>query len=218
VRRSSGKVAGGQLVTELLRGAPRREFSRGEVIFHAGDTGYDVHVVERGHVAIQVTTPFGEVATVTVLGPGELFGEGSLFSDDQRRSATAVALEPVETRAVNRDAFERLRTEDRGVDDFLMCALTTRLRDTTDHLLEALFVGVETRVLRRLLTLAEQYADDEGDQIVLPVNQEDVASMAGTTRPTANRVLRAAEQEGLIALGRARITILDRAGIAKRAH
>jgi CRP/FNR family transcriptional regulator, cyclic AMP receptor protein len=73
-------------------------------------------------------------------------------------------------------------------------------------------------VLRRLLTLAEQYAEDEGDEIVLPVNQEDVASMAGTTRPTANRVLRAAEQEGLIALGRARITILDRAGIAKRAH
>jgi len=218
VRRSSGKVAGGQLVTELLRGAPRREFSRGEIIFHAGDEGTDVHVVERGHVAIQVTTPMGEVATVTVLGPGELFGEGALFSDDERRSATAVALESVETRAVNRDAFERLRTEDRGVDDFLMTALTNRLRDTTDHLLEALFVGVETRVLRRLLTLAEQYADENSDEIVLPVNQEDVASMAGTTRPTANRVLRAAEQEGLIALGRARITIIDRSGIAKRAR
>jgi CRP/FNR family transcriptional regulator, cyclic AMP receptor protein len=176
-----------------------------------------VQVVESGHVAIQVTTPLGEVATVTVLGPGELFGEGALFSDDERRSATAVALEPVETRAVNRDAFERLRTEDRGVDDFLMCALTSRLRDTTDHLLEALFVGVETRVLRRLLTLAEQY-DSDGDDIVLPVSQEEVASMAGTTRPTANRVLRAAEQDGLIALGRARITILDRAAIAKRAH
>jgi CRP/FNR family cyclic AMP-dependent transcriptional regulator len=217
VRRSSGKVAGGQLVTELLRGAPRRQFSRGEVIFHAGDAGYDVQVVESGHVAIQVTTPLGEVATVTVLGPGELLGEGALFSDDERRSATAVALEPVETRAVNRDAFERLRTEDRGVDDFLMCALTSRLRDTTDHLLEALFVGVETRVLRRLLTLAEQY-DGDGADIVLPVCQEEVASMAGTTRPTANRVLRAAEQDGLIALGRARITILDRAAIAKRAH
>jgi CRP/FNR family cyclic AMP-dependent transcriptional regulator len=217
VRRSSGKVAGGQLVTELLRGAPHRNFGRGEVIFHAGDAGYDVHVVESGHVAIQLTTPDGEVATVTVLGPGELFGEGALFSDDERRSATAIALESVETRAVNRDAFETLRTEDRGVDDFLMCALTTRLRDTTDHLLEALFVGVETRVLRRLLTLAEQYADEGGD-IVLPVSQEDVASMAGTTRPTANRVLRGAEQDGLIALGRGRITVLDRTGIEKRAR
>ena len=98
-----------------------------------------------------------------------------------------------------------------------MCALTSRLRDTTDHLLEALFVGVETRVLRRLLTLAEQY-DGDGADIVLPVSQEEVASMAGTTRPTANRVLRAAEQDGLISLGRARITILDRATIAKRAH
>ena len=46
---------------------------------------------------IQVTTPLGEVATVTVLGAGELFGEGALFSDDERRSATALALEPVET-------------------------------------------------------------------------------------------------------------------------
>ena len=76
---------------------------------------------------------------------------------------------------------------------------------------------VETRVLRRLVTLADEFARAE-DRVVLPVNQEDIASMAGTTRPTANRVLRSAEESGLIELRRGRITIVDRTILTRRAR
>jgi CRP/FNR family transcriptional regulator, cyclic AMP receptor protein len=201
----------------MLRGAPRRRFRRGEVIFHADDLGDTVHVIEKGRVAIRVTTPLGNVATVSVLGSGELFGEGALFSDDARRSATAVALEPVETRPLNAAEFARLRATDPRLDDFLMHALTARLRRTTDHLIEALFVPVERRVLHRLVTLADEFAGDN-DHIVLSISQEDLAAMAGTTRPTANRVLRAAERDGLITLSRGHISIVDRAELARRTH
>jgi CRP/FNR family transcriptional regulator, cyclic AMP receptor protein len=138
-----------------------------------------------------------------------------LFSNDARRSATAVALEQVETRPLDAAEFARLRASDQRLNDFLMRALTARLRSTTDHLLEALFVPVETRVLRRLATLAEEFASGDGD-VVLPLSQEDVAAMAGTTRPTANRVLRAAERDGLIALRRGHIAIVDQGALARR--
>jgi CRP/FNR family transcriptional regulator, cyclic AMP receptor protein len=187
------------------------------VIFHADDVGDAVHVIEKGRVAIRVTTPLGNVATVSILGPGELFGEGALFSNDARRSATAVALELVETRALRAAEFARLRASDRHLDDFLMHALTERLRRTTEHLLEALFVPVETRVLRRLISLVEEFASGD-DDVTLPVSQEVVASMAGTTRPTANRVLRAAERDGLIALSRGHIVIVDQQALARRAR
>src|SRR3974390_957496 len=200
----------------MLHGAPRRRFGRGEVIFHEHELGATAHVIERGHVAVRVATELGGIATVSVLGPQEIFGEGALFSDDARRSATVVALEPVVTRWLDVEHFARIRADPR-VQEFLMRAVTARLRSTTDHLLEALFVPVETRVLRRLVTLADEFARAE-DRVVLPVNQEDIASMAGTTRPTANRVLRGAEESGLIELRRGRITIVDRATLTRRAR
>jgi CRP-like cAMP-binding protein len=216
---SGRRAADGDFEPQLLRGAPRLRFRRGEVIFHTNDVGDVVHVIAKGRVAIRVTTPLGNVATVSILGPGELFGEGALFSNDARRSATAVAIEVVETRALDAVEFARLRASDKHLDDFLLHALTERLRRTTDHLLEALFVPVETRVLRRLVTLVEEYATgDDEEEVTLPVSQEDVASMAGTTRPTANRVLRAAERDGLIALGRGQIVIVDRYALARRAR
>ncbi len=212
---NGGRAAHGGFEPPIPSGAPRRRFSRGEVIFHTNDPGDAVHVIAKGRVAIRLTTPLGNVATVCVLGPGELFGEGALFSDDARRSATAVALEQVETRPLDAAEFARLRASDQRLNDFLMRALTARLRSTTDHLLEALFVPVETRVLRRLATLAEEFASGDGD-VVLPLSQEDVAAMAGTTRPTANRVLRAAERDGMIALRRGQIAIVDQGALARR--
>ena len=53
----------------------RRHFARGEVIFHAGDAANSMHVVLSGHVSIQITTRGGDLAILTVLGPGSSFGE-----------------------------------------------------------------------------------------------------------------------------------------------
>ena len=63
----------------VLSSMHRRRFARGEVVFHEGDPGDAIHILDRGHVAIRVSTPMGEVATLTVLSPGEAFGEGALL-------------------------------------------------------------------------------------------------------------------------------------------
>jgi CRP/FNR family cyclic AMP-dependent transcriptional regulator len=74
--------------------------------------------------------------------------------------------------------------------------------------LEALFVDAETRVLRRLLDLTQEYGEGLPGTVI-PLTQEDIATMAGTTRPTTNRALRDAEAAGAIRTARARIEIID---------
>ena len=69
-------------------------------------------------------------------------------------------------------------------------------------------------MLRRLLAVAHQFG--EGGTVVT-LTQDDLASMAGTTRPTANRVLKRAEADGLLRLSRGRIEILDADQLARRA-
>ncbi|MGH8933114.1 MAG: Crp/Fnr family transcriptional regulator [Egibacteraceae bacterium] len=192
----------------VLTAARRRTFSRREVIFHEGDPGDTLHLIGRGRVAIRVTTSQGDVATLAVLGPGDTFGELALVSHDFERTATVVALEKTETLVLRRGPFEELRRAHPSVDRFLVDLLTSQVRRLSDLLVEALFTPAETRVIRRLLAVAEVYGSLAPGTTV-PLTQADLASLAGTSRATANRVLRAAQEAGALRLARNHIELLD---------
>jgi len=198
-------------VRQLLAIARRRTFSRGEVVFHHDDPADSLHLVVRGRFGARVLTPLGDSVLVDVVGPGQSFGELALLLPDARRSATVEALESGETRSVRRDEFASLQREHPGVKDVLLRLLAEQLRRSTDRVVEAHYVDAETRVRRRLLDLATTY---EGG--VVPLRQEDIAAMAGTSRATVNRVLREEEDLGTVALARGRTSVLDRDALERR--
>jgi len=201
---------------DVLRSAHRRRFAKREIIFHEGDPGDALHLLASGRVALRVTTPLGDMATLAVLGPGHYFGEMALISPASRNS-TALALEPVETLTLHRDRLDELRERHREIDRFLLDALMREVRRLSHSLLEALYVPVDKRVLRRLVDLATLYADGT-ETTIIPLTQEDLAQLAGTTRPTANTVLRRAEEAGDLLISRGRIEILNVDGLARRAR
>jgi len=202
-------------VRELLSIARRRTFSRGEVVFHRDDPAESLHLVARGRFAVRVVTPLGDSALLDVLGPGDAFGELALLLPDARRSATVSALEESETRSVYRDDFVRLQRSHPGVKDVLLRLLAEQLRRATERVVEAHYVDADTRVRRRVLELAQAYGEGDGAGVV-PLTQEDLAAMAGTSRATVNRVLREDERSGTLELGRGRVTLLDPDGLRRR--
>ena len=194
----------------------RRSYRRDEVIFHQGDPADTLHLIAAGHVSVRVTLRGGEFVVVAILGPGDAFGEIALVGSPHARGATIVALERCETLSLSRDEFHRLRTSYPGVDRFLVELLAARAERLNNYLLEALYVPAERRVLRRLLRLCELYTGDD-QRIVIPVTQEMLASLAGTTRPTANQVLRRLVAGGIVAISRSQIVVLDRQSLHQRA-
>jgi CRP/FNR family transcriptional regulator, cyclic AMP receptor protein len=198
-------------VRELLTIARRRTFGKGEVVFHRDDPADSLHLVFRGRFGARVMTPHGDAVLVDVFGPGQSFGELALLLPGGRRSATVEALEDGETRSVFRDDFSRLQREHPGVKDVLLRVLAEQLRRATDRIVEAHYVDAETRVRRRLVELAATYEDS-----VVPLTQEDIAAMAGTSRATVNRVLREEVKLGAVALARGRTTVLDVADLERR--
>lgn len=200
----------------LAAGLRRRAYRRDEVIVHQGDPANTLHLIAAGHASVRVTLPGGEFVVVGILGSGDAFGERALVGEPNSRGATVVSLERCETLSLGRDEFERLRTAYPGVDRFLVDLLARRVDKLNTYLLETLFVPAERRVLRRLLELCELYPAD-GQGIVIPVTQETLASLAGTTRPTANQVLRRLVAGGIVTVSRSQIVVLNRAGLRQRA-
>lgn len=204
-------------IEELLARARRRRFSAGEVVFHAGDPADTVHLVRAGHFAVRITTEFGAVATINILGPGDAFGELALLTPGAPRSATIAALEAGETLSVHEIDFARLRAKRPQTDAFVAALLATRVRGLSEQLVEALYLPVDTRVRRRLLHAVAVYGAVEPGAVV-PLTQEELASLAGTSRATVNRVLREEEELGTVALTRGRTTLLDPAALERRAR
>jgi CRP-like cAMP-binding protein len=198
----------------VLAAARRRRYARREVLWHEGDPGDTLHLIDMGRVAIKVATPLGDTATMTVLGPGEVMGELALIDEAPgRRTASAVALERTETLVLHHDAFRDLRREHPTVERFLVAVLAAQVRRLTNHLLDALYTPADTRVARRLVELNTAY---NGGDIAL--TQEDVATLAGTSRATVNRVIGELEAAGVMAVQRGRIKVLDADGLARKAR
>jgi len=199
----------------LLTIARRRTFARGEVVFHRGDPADSLNLIRKGRFSVRIATPLGDTAMLSVRGPGDAFGELALLGREPVRSATVSALEPAETSSIHRGDFERLRHEHPIVNDVLIGILTDRLRRLSDQLVEGYYVPADRRVLRRVCELAELYRTGDGE-VVVPLTQEEIAELAGTSRATVNRVLREAERRGAVELRRGRTAVLDLGELLRR--
>jgi CRP-like cAMP-binding protein len=197
--------------------ARRRKFSRGEVVFHEGDPGDTLHLIDRGHVAVRVTTPLGDMATLRIIGPGEYFGELALVSPAPR-SATITALEPTETLVLHRDQINRVRLEHPDVEQALLDLVVGEVRRLSAALLDAMYAPVPLRLARQLVGLARSYQADAQGRVVIPLTQDDLASLCGTTRPTINQLIGKLTDNKLLEVARGRVIVTDLPGLARKAR
>jgi len=201
----------------LLAAARVRRFGRQEILFHEDDPADSLHVLTRGRVAVQVRSDLGVAVTVDVVGVGDILGELALLTPNARRAATAIALEPTETMVVTAAQFGALRAEHSEIERMLVALLVERTRRQSARLVEALTVSAPRRVLRRLVELCEVYAPGQNEALI-PLTQDHLAGLAGTTRETVNRTLRQEADRGTVVLGRGRMTVRNRADLASRAN
>ncbi|MFI9535970.1 Crp/Fnr family transcriptional regulator [Nocardia fusca] len=214
---------------EILRGLPEpeqreilalctpRRYKRREILCHEGDPGDCLHLIKSGRLIVRVATPLGDTATLTMLGPGHSFGELAVFDSHSRRTATVEAVESVETLTFGRAQLTALRQRYPEIDRVMIDTLAAQVRRLSAQVLEALYLPVETRVVRRLINLAAIYGGSSSTAEIR-LNQEDLASMAGTTRATTNKVLRDLQQRNILALTRGRITVVDRVALVRFAR
>jgi CRP/FNR family transcriptional regulator, cyclic AMP receptor protein len=201
----------------ILAAARRRRFARGEVVFHEEDPSDSLHLVVSGHLAVRVTTAEGGTALLNVLGPGATFGELSLLSSaGAARSATIACMDPVETRVITAPVFEQLRRAHPAVDRWLAELLAERVRELSGRVRDLMFMGLDRRVYHGLLLLADLYGAAGEGPVVVPLTQENLAHFVGGTRPTVNQVLQRLVTQGVVELGRGRVTVLDLAALRRK--
>ncbi len=196
-----------------------RRVPRGDTIFIEGEPGDRMYVILDGKIKLGQTSPDGRESLLAVLGPGEVFGELSLF-DPGPRTATATAVTDSMVIGLGHESLRTWLTGRPEVAEALLQALARRLRRTNEALADLVFSDVPGRVAKQLLDLADKFGQPGPDGVLVhhDLTQEELAQLVGASRETVNKALADFTARGWIQVDQREVILLDMERLARRAR
>jgi CRP/FNR family cyclic AMP-dependent transcriptional regulator len=171
----------------LARVIVRRSFGRNAKIIGAGDPTDSLYIVISGRLKVLMSDEQGREVILSILGPGEFFGEMGLL-DDSLRSASVVTLDACELLTISKTDFKRSLAENFELSLNVMRGLVQRLREADRKIGSLALMDVYGRVARLLLEMAE---DIDGEKVVVnKLSKQDIAKMIGASREMVSRVMK----------------------------
>ena len=161
----------------------------------------------------------GRENLISVIGPGEMFGELSMF-DPRPRTSSASAVTDATLAALPHDALRGWLLERPDVSMHMLQALARRLRRANDVVADLVFTDVPGRVAKNLLDLAARFGEQERDGLHVhhDLTQEELAQLVGASRETVNKALADFAARGWLQISARSVLILDTERLRKRAR
>lgn len=179
--------------------------TKGRVFYRPEEPGEVLFILKEGRVQLYRISPEGKKLVITTLGPHTLFGEMALLGT-KMHNTFAEAVEDCLICVMSRTDLERLILNKPQVALRVLDITGKRLREAEERLENMAFKGIPARLASLLLRLSSE----QGDDTIRGLTHQDLAESVGTYRETATQVLNDLKGQGLIEIGRKRITILDR--------
>ena len=203
----------------LMDSMTPRQLARGEVVFHEGHPGDSLYVITAGKVKLARTSTDGRENLLSILGPGEMFGELSLF-DPGPRLTTAYVVSDAEFISLGNNALRDFLGDHPAVAMQMLAGLAHRLRKTNEGLSDLVFTDVPGRVAKALLDLSDRFGrrTDGGLLVAHELTQEELAQLVGASRETVNKALADFAHRGWITLGAKSVTLMDLERLRHRAR
>ena len=203
----------GEARERFFQAASRIALDKNSIVFFEGDPGGACYYIASGIVRIFSLTGSGKEPIFFLRRRGEFFGLSEVL-DDVPRKANAQTLAPVVLYRMDRPAFRAFLAENTEASYRIISLLGSRVRYLGDRISLLMTCGVMDRLIKLLVSIVYDSLPDAQAwerPVTLPVrlSQEQIASMTGSTQPTVSECLRLLQNEGLIAVSRKKIEILN---------
>lgn len=204
---------------KLFESMAKVHLARGEVLFHEGEPGDRLYVIARGKIKLGRRSADGRENLLSVLGPGEMFGELSLFDPGPRTATVSAVSDSLLYELHHKQLVDWLR-EHPNVAMQLLRSLARRLRRTNDSLADLVFSDVPGRVAKALLDLAQRFGEQtpDGPRVAHDLTQEELAQLVGASRETVNKALADFTARGWVRREGRAVVLLDTDRLERRAR
>ena len=174
----------------LLASMVSVKIPRGTILFAEGDGGDQLYVIAEGKLKLGTSSGDGRENLLSILGPGEMFGELSLF-DPGPRTSTATAVTDAKLLSLGQAKLLPWLIENPMVSLQLLASLAQRLRRTNEAVGDLVFSDVPGRVAKALIDLGERFGKQTDDGLFVhhDLTQEELAQLVGASRETVNKAL-----------------------------
>ena len=190
----------------LVTVVTRRSAPRSSVIMAAGDQIDSLYIVISGRLKVMMGDADGKEVILSLIGPGEFFGEMGLI-DDSPRSASVVTIEPCELLSIAKRDFKKILAENFEMSMAVMRGLVRRLREADRKIGSLALLDVYGRVARLLLDMSEEV---NGQRMVTKrLPKQDIAKMIGASREMVSRVMKDLQMGGYIEMRGSSIVLRD---------
>jgi CRP/FNR family transcriptional regulator, cyclic AMP receptor protein len=191
--------------------------SKGHTLFKEGDSGDRLFVVVDGKLKLGTSSSDGRENLLSILGPGDMFGELSAF-DPGPRTSTATAVTDAKLLSLAHDQVIGLITQHPKVGIQLLGRLAQRIRRTNETLADLVFSDVPGRVAKAIMDLGTRFgvAKDDGLHVDHDLTQEELAQLVGASRETVNKALADFAGRGWVRLEPRAVVVVDYERLSKR--
>lgn len=182
-----------------------------EVLVHQGDGSGDLFAVLQGRLKVATSSAEGENVVLSILGPGEVFGEIALL-DGAERSATVTAFEPCRLLVVPRAAFLGVLRAFPDLALRLLATMAKRIRILTSRAEDSMLLDVPTRLARTILALAARFGVPGGAgriRVTIRLRQQELGDLVGATREMVNKCLAVWKRQRLVQHTRGVLLLLN---------
>lgn len=201
---------------KLIDSITRMEYiPKQQPIYIPSEGGDNVYLLKQGHVKISRLMEDGRELTLTILEPGEIFGEIEALTD-KTRNTQAVALDDSYICVIRKKDFESFLKKRPDTSIKLTKLIGIRLMSLENRIDDILYKDVPARLASSLLKLAEQFGhvDNAGVHLQLRLTHQELANLIASTRETVSRTLGKFREKGLIEFNRKEILIKDKDGLS----
>ncbi len=193
------------------------KISKGSILFAEGAEGDHLYIIIEGKLKLGTSSGDGRENLLSILGPGEMFGELSLF-DPGPRTSTATAVTDAKLLSLGQNKLLPWLKEHPEVALHLLGRLAQRLRRSMDGVGDLVFSDVPGRVAKALIDLGERFGKEtpEGLYVHHDLTQEELAQLVGASRETVNKALADFAGRGWLKLDGRAVLITDVDRLSKR--
>lgn len=165
-------------------------YAAGDMVYLQGEPAERFYYLKKGLVKIFLCSENGAEKTLTLRGPGSVFGEAAFF-DRLPRVSSARTMEKSEIFSVDRPALMDYFRREPELAMSMLESLSETVRSLSAQVDSMAFLQADRRIAELLLKLAAG-----GNQLSL--THEEIGSMAGVSRVTASKILGRFSKNGWI--------------------
>jgi CRP-like cAMP-binding protein len=195
-------------IDTILSKATIRRFQAKEVIFRSGELAKRLYLLRKGSVKFYRVCHDGHEVVLGWLMPGEIFGLGTLPSQDHLNYlGTAEALDDCEAYVWDADCIRRLEISyPRLAANCLRISLHYVAQFAERHINLA-SCSVEERLARTLTELGDRAGHATPGGVEVTIKNEQLASLADISFFTASRLLNKFQRMGAVTKSRGKVLI-----------